>query len=505
MTSTTGSCPSARLVDEPRRLADDDIMTDTLKLAHWINGERIEAQRPSESLNPSDTRDRVAEVPDGKTPEVEAAVAAARGAFPAWSEASPEVRADLLDRVGTLVMERREALGRLLSREEGKTLAEGIGETVRAGRIFKYFAGEALRRHGQNLDSVRPGVEVQTYRQAVGVFGLITPWNFPIAIPAWKAAPALAFGNTVVMKPAGPTPAIAAALADIIHEAGAPAGVFNLVIGRGGVGQAIVDHPEVDGLSFTGSQSVGEGVALGGVRRQARVQLEMGGKNPLVVLDDADLERAVMVALDGSFFATGQRCTASSRLIVQDGIHDRFVAALAEKAAALRVGHALDPQTQVGPAVSEAQMENAYRYIDIASDQGGRIVTGGERITGETPGWYVQPTLIADTDQAMRINAEEVFGPVASTIRVKSYEEALAVANAGEFGLSSGIVTTSLKHARDFQRRVRAGMVMVNLPTAGVDYHVPFGGSKKSSYGGREQGFAAVEFYTQTKTAYSWS
>ena len=478
-------------------------MTDTLP--QYIGGERVAADAPEASTNPSNTHDVVARVPRGGTAEVDAAVAAAKGAFPAWSEASPEVRFDLLDKVGDTILKRREELGRLLSREEGKTLPEGIGETVRAGRIFKYFAGEALRRHGQNLDSVRPGVEIQTYRQAVGVFGLITPWNFPIAIPAWKSAPALAFGNTVVLKPAGPTPATAAALAEIIWECGAPAGVFNMIFGPGAMGAALVDHADVDGVSFTGSQQVGAGVAEAAVKRQARVQLEMGGKNPLVVLDDADLDRAVMVALDGSFFATGQRCTASSRLIVTDAIHDRFVAALAEKVAALRVGDALAPETQMGPAVSEAQMETSYRYIDIAKSEGGRIVTGGGRLKLDNPGWYVQPTLIADTDKAMRINNEEVFGPVASTVRVKDYEEALSVANDGDFGLSAGIVTTSLKHARDFQRRARAGMVMVNLPTAGVDYHVPFGGSKKSSYGAREQGFAAIEFYTQTKTAYSWA
>ena len=480
-------------------------MTETLDLCHWIDGEKVAADRPTQSLNPSDTREVVARTPDGADVEVNAAVAAAKAAFPAWSEASPEVRSDILDRAGTLVMERREALGRLLSREEGKTLAEGIGETVRAGRILKYFAGEALRLHGQNLASVRPGVEIQTYRQAVGVYGLITPWNFPIAIPAWKAAPALAFGNTVVMKPAGPTPATAEALVAILHEAGLPKGVLNLVIGRGRVGQAIVDHPDVAGISFTGSQGVGAGVAFGAVKRQARVQLEMGGKNPLIVLDDADLDRAVQIALDGSFFATGQRCTASSRLIVQDGIHGRFVAALAERVAALRVGDALDPATQMGPAVSEDQMENSYRYIDIARGEGGRVVTGGERLTLDKPGWYVQPTLISDTGPGMRINTEEVFGPVASTLRVKDYEAALEIANGSEFGLSAGIVTASLKHARDFQRRSRSGMVMVNLPTAGVDYHVPFGGSKSSSYGAREQGFAAADFFTQTKTAYSSS
>ncbi|KQW80808.1 aldehyde dehydrogenase family protein [Brevundimonas sp. Root1279] len=478
-------------------------MTDTLELSHWINGEKVPTDRPSESLNPSDTRDLVARTPDGDVAEVNAAVAAAKDAFPAWSEASPEVRSDILDKASNLLMARKEEVGRLLSREEGKTLPEGIGETARAARILKYFAGEALRLHGQNLASVRPSVEIQTYRQPVGVFGLITPWNFPIAIPAWKAAPALAFGNTVVIKPAGPTPATAEALVAILHEAGLPKGVLNMVVGRGRVGQALVDHKDVDGISFTGSQGVGRGVAAGAVARQARVQLEMGGKNPLIVLDDADLERAVMIALDGSYYATGQRCTASSRLIVQDGIHDRFVQLLGEKVAALRVGGALDPNTQIGPAVSEDQRETSYRYIDIAKGEGGRIVAGGERLSLETPGWYVQPTLIADTDPNGRINNEEVFGPVASTIRVKDYEEALAIANGVEFGLSAGIVTSSLKHARDFQRRAKAGMTMVNLPTAGVDYHVPFGGTKSSSYGAREQGFAAAEFFTLTKTSYS--
>nr|WP_314430593.1 aldehyde dehydrogenase family protein [uncultured Brevundimonas sp.] len=478
-------------------------MTDTLELSHWIGGEKVGGALAGESLNPSDTRDVVARTPKGGAAEVDQAVQAARTAFPGWADASPEVRFDVLDRAGSLLMERAPLIGRLLSREEGKTLPEGMGETMRAARILKYFAGEALRVHGQNLTSTRPGVEIQTYRQAVGVFGLITPWNFPIAIPAWKIAPAIAFGNTVVIKPAGPTPATAEALIAILHEAGLPRGVVNMVIGDGDVGRAIVAHPGVDGISFTGSQGVGAGVAEGAMKRQARVQLEMGGKNPLIVLDDADLDRAVAIALDGSFFATGQRCTASSRLIVQDGIHDRFVALLAEKVAALRVGDALDPNTQMGPAVTEAQRDVSYNYIDIARDGGGRIATGGERLKLDKPGWYVQPTLITDTLPDARINTEEVFGPVASTIRVASYEEALAVANGVEFGLSAGIVTQSLKYARDFQRNARAGMTMVNLATAGVDYHVPFGGTKKSSYGPREQGFAAVEFYTQVKTSYS--
>ena len=475
-------------------------MTDSL--THFIGGERVCAATPHASVNPSNTDDVVARFPAGGRDEVHAAALAARAAFPAWAEASPEIRSDLLDRVGGAIMARAAELGKLLSREEGKTLAEGTGEVMRAARIFKYFAGEALRRHGRTMNSTRPGIDVEVHREALGVVGLITPWNFPIAIPAWKAAPALAFGNTVVLKSANPTPAIAWALADIIHEAGAPAGVFNLVLGEGGVGAAIVEHEEIDAISFTGSQFVGGKVAEGAVRRQARIQLEMGGKNPLVILDDADLERAVACAIDGAFFGTGQRCTASSRVIVTEGIHDRFVEALAERARALKVGDALDPSTQIGPAVNQTQLDQNLSYVEIATSEGGRLVTGGERLDLGNPGFFMSPAVIADTAPGMRINREEVFGPVVSTVRVRDYEEALEIANRGEFGLSAGIITNSLKHARHFRRNVRAGMVMINLPTAGVDYHVPFGGTRKSSYGAREQGFAAVEFYTQTKTVY---
>jgi aldehyde dehydrogenase (NAD+) len=475
-------------------------MSDTL--THLINGETVSTGVPGESINPSDLDDVVARYPKAGAAEVNEAVEAARAAFPGWSEASPEVRSDVLDRAGSIVMSRAKELGTLLSREEGKTLPEGTGEVMRAARILKYFAGEALRRHGQTLDSTRPSIDVETHREAVGVFGLITPWNFPIAIPAWKSAPALAFGNTVVLKPATPTPAIAHAFGQVLIEAGAPAGVFNLVIGEGDVGRAIVNHPGIDGISFTGSQTVGASVAEGAAKRQARVQLEMGGKNPLVVLDDADLDRAVMCAIDGAFYATGQRCTASSRIIVTEGIHDRFVEALAEKARSLRVGDALDPSTQIGPAVSEQQLEQNLHYVEIARGEGGKVLTGGEPLKLDKRGYYMAPTVIADTAPDQRINCEEVFGPVASTVKVRDYEEALEIANRGQFGLSAGIVTNSLKHARHFRRHIRAGMVMINLPTAGVDYHVPFGGTRKSSYGAREQGFAAVEFYTQTKTVY---
>jgi aldehyde dehydrogenase (NAD+) len=476
----------------------------TLTLPHFINGERVAVTPTQDSVNPSDTREIVARFPDGTSGDVDAAVDSAHKAFPAWSGASPEVRSDILDKIGSTILARKEELGKLLSREEGKTLPEGIGEVGRAGRIFKYFAGEALRRHGQYMESTRPGVEAVTAREALGVFGLITPWNFPIAIPAWKAAPAMAFGNTVVIKPAEATPATAAALAEIIFECGTPAGVFNMVFGAGQTGAAIAAHKGIQGVSFTGSQRAGALVAASAVSHQARVQLEMGGKNPLVVLDDADLDRAVMCALDGAFYSTGQRCTASSRIIVTEGIHDKFVAALSEKTKMLKVGNALDPATKIGPAVNETQLQKNLSYVDIAVKEGGKLLCGGARLNMETPGYYQSPALITETRQSMRVNSEEIFGPIASVIRVRDYDEALATANATDFGLSAGIVTASLKYATHFRHHARAGMVMINLPTAGVDYHVPFGGSRASWYGARAQGLAGVEFYTQIKTSYSW-
>ncbi|WP_313805550.1 aldehyde dehydrogenase family protein [Sphingobium sp.] len=472
-------------------------------LPHRIGGERIGGPAAVESRNPSDLSDVVATTPGGDAALVEQAISAAALAQPEWAAASPEFRGDILDRAGALLMAQADRIGALLAREEGKTLAEGRGETMRAARIFRYFGGEALRLHGRALDSVRPGLEVTTRQEALGVVGLITPWNFPIAIPAWKAAPALAFGNSVVLKPAGITPAVASAMADILEEAGLPAGVFNLIFVPGREAGGLCEDPRVAALSFTGSTGVGRNLAVSAARNGKRIQLEMGGKNPLVVLDDADLDRAVAVALDGSFFSSGQRCTASSRLIVTDGIHDRFIAALSDAMGRLRVGHALDPETQIGPVASEEQRDTIEAYLAIASEQGGRIARGGERLSRPTEGYFLAPALITETTADMRVNREEIFGPVASVVRVKDFDEALALANDGEFGLSAGIVTTSLAHASAFRSRVQAGMVMINAPTAGVDYHVPFGGTKASSMGPREQGFAAHEFYTRTKTVYT--
>lgn len=474
----------------------------TALLPHRIGGERVSGAPVTESRNPSDLSDIVALTPDGDEALVDQAVDAAASAQPNWANASPERRADILDRAGALLMQRADDLGHLLSREEGKTLAEGKAEVRRAARIFRYFGGEALRLHGRALPSVRSGIEVTTRQEPVGVIGLITPWNFPIAIPAWKAAPALAFGNSVILKPAGITPAIASALADALEEAGLPPGVFNLVFAPGRAAARLASNPRVAGLSFTGSTGVGRSLAAASAQHGKRIQLEMGGKNPLIILDDADLDRAIAIALDGSFYSSGQRCTASSRLIVTDGIHDRFVAGLTKTINALRVGHALAPDTQIGPVASEEQRDGVERWLSIATQQGGRILCGGDRVQRDTDGYFLSPALIGDTTPDMRINQEEVFGPVASLIRVADFTEALAVANDGDFGLSAGIVTSSLRHASAFRAGAQAGMVMVNTPTAGVDYHVPFGGTKASSLGPREQGFAAEQFYTRTKTAY---
>lgn len=471
---------------------------------NFIGGEWVEGASTNRNINPSNLDDVVGEYASADAAQTLAAVQAAHAAFPSWSMSSPELRSDILDRIGTELLARKDELGRLLSREEGKTLPEGIGEVVRAGRVFKFFAGEALRITGDRLPSVRAGVDVEIVREPEGVVGLITPWNFPIAIPAWKIAPALAFGNCVVFKPADLVPGSAWALSEIISRAGLPAGVFNLVMGPGSqVGNAIVGSPLVRAVSFTGSVSVGRRLAGELVGRGAKIQLEMGGKNPLVVLDDADLKVAVECAVNGAFFSTGQRCTASSRLIVQEGIHDRFVQALTDRVAALKVDDALKPGTDIGPVVSRSQLEQDMGYVDIGLKEGAKVVIGGEALSRETPGYYMAPALLTETTNDMRINREEIFGPVATVLRVRDYEEAVAVANDTEFGLSSGICTTSLKHASDFKKRSAAGMVMVNLPTAGVDYHTPFGGRKGSSYGPREQGAYAREFYTAVKIAYT--
>lgn len=470
---------------------------------NYVGGEWVDSGRTIVNCNPADLSDVVGEYARGDEALVGRAVTAAQAAFAKWSQTAPQDRADSLDRIGNELLARREELGKLLTREEGKVIADGVGEVARAGAIFKFFAGEALRLGGEKIPSVRPGVEVEIAREPVGVVGIITPWNFPIAIPAWKIAPALAYGNCVVFKPAELVPGSAWALTEIIARSGVPAGAFNLLMGSGGeVGDAICSAAAVDAVSFTGSTAAGAIVRRAVTERGARVQLEMGGKNPLVVLDDADLSNAIACAVNGAYFQTGQRCTASSRLIVTAGVHDRFVAALTECLQKLVVGPGVDPATEMGPVVSEAQLAQDQKYLAIGRDEGARLAFGGERLNRPTQGYYMAPALFTETHNAMRINREEIFGPVAAVQRVKDLDAALEAANDTEYGLSSGICTRSLKYASAFKRQSRAGMVMVNLPTAGVDYHVPFGGRKNSSYGPREQGSYAREFYTTVKTSY---
>jgi alpha-ketoglutaric semialdehyde dehydrogenase len=471
--------------------------------ANYVNGQWVPGASWSKNVNPSDLSDVVGEYAQADAAQTEQAIASARVAAPGWASFNVQARADILDKIGAEILARKDELGRLLSREEGKTLPEGVGEVVRAGNIFKFFAGEVLRRTGELVPSVRPGIDVEVTREPLGVVGIISPWNFPAAIPAWKVAPALAYGNCVVFKPADLVPGSAWAMAEIISRAGLPAGAFNLVMGRGSVvGEALVGDARVDAISFTGSVDTGRKIAQKAVARMAKFQLEMGGKNPLVVLDDADLKTAVESAVNGAYFSTGQRCTASSRLIVTKGIHNKFVDALAERLKGLVVDDALKVGTHIGPVVDKNQLNQDLFYIEEGKKEGAKLAYGGKVLKREKEGFYLEPALFTETRNAMRINREEIFGPVATVLAADGYEDALQLANDTPFGLSAGIVTSSLKHAAHFRRNSQAGMVMVNLPTAGVDYHVPFGGRKGSSYGPREQGRYAVEFFTMVKTAY---
>jgi len=481
-------------------------MTELYK--NYINGEWVEGNSVTVNINPSDTNDIIGNYTRATKAQTEEAITSAKNAFASWSRTTPQERYEILKKASDEILARKDELGRLLSREEGKTLPEGIGEATRAGQIFAFFAGEALRLNGEMVPSIRPGVGIEITREAVGVIGMITPWNFPIAIPAWKIAPALAYGNTIVFKPADLVPGCGWALVDILARAGLPKGVLNLVMGRGSeVGQTILDHKDVNAITFTGSVGTGHKVAEAAIHSMPmkKIQLEMGGKNPLIVLDDADLKIALESAVNGAFFSTGQRCTASSRLIVSDGIHDAFVAALTDRLKGLSVDNALKAGTHIGPVVDQNQLDQDLSYIGIGQKEGARLVWGGELLNRETPGFYLQPALFTEVSNTMRIAREEIFGPVGVIIRVKDYDEALSVANDTEFGLSAGICTTSLKYASHFKRNSEAGMVMVNLPTAGVDYHVPFGGRKGSSYGSREQGTYAKEFFTIVKTAYTFA
>ena len=475
----------------------------TTETSVYVAGRWQEGAGTVENLNPSDLSDTIGQFGQASAAQLDEALAAARAAQPRWWAAGVQKRHDVLMAIGTELMARAEEIGRLLSREEGKPLAEGKGEVYRAGQFFTYFAAEALRLQGDMAESVRPAIEIEVRREPVGVVAVISPWNFPIATPAWKIAPALAFGNAVLWKPANVTPASAHALTEIIARQDIPAGLFNLVPGPGrAVGQRLVESAEVNAITFTGSVPVGRGIAASAIANMPKLQMEMGSKNPFVVMDDADLDLAVAHAANAAFGGTGQKCTAASRLIVHEAIHDAFVERLAAAARALKVGHALEDGTQIGPVVSEGQLAQNLDYIKLGKDEGAELLCGGDRLERATEGYYMAPAVFTGTRNDMRINREEMFAPITSVIRVASYDEALATANDTEFGLTAGIMTRSLARANHFRANMRAGCVMVNLPTAGTDYHVPFGGRGASSYGPREQGRYAAEFYTTVKTSY---
>lgn len=478
-------------------------MSSVSVFCNYIAGQWVEGTSSIANVSPADLSDTIGHYAQADKAQTEAAIDAAVAAQPIWQESGLEERYRILMAIGDELIARKDELGKLLAREEGKTLAEGIGETYRSGQFFHYYAAEVLRQMGETVDSVRLGVEIQTHREPVGVVGIITPWNFPTATGAWKIAPALAFGNAIVFKPANQVPASAWALTEIISRQGLPAGTFNLVMGPGAeVGDLLINSKKINALTFTGSLETGRKVAAATAVNLVKCQLEMGSKNALVILDDADLDNAVECAVGGAFFGTGQKCTASSRLIVTEGIHDRFVTAVIKRMKQLVVGHPLKEGVHIGAVADARQMEQNLRYLDIAKNEGATLAIGGEVVTEDTEGYYLKPALFINTTNDMTINREEAFAPIACVIKVKDYEEALATLNDTNYGLTGGICTQSLKYATDFKRRAQTGCVMINLPTAGTDYHVPFGGRKESSFGAREQGSYAKEFYTVVKTTY---
>ncbi|MEM1079298.1 MAG: aldehyde dehydrogenase family protein [Pseudomonadota bacterium] len=476
-------------------------MTDT-KL-NFIAGQWMAGESAIENRNPSDLSDLIGHFAQASAEQLDQAIAQASEAQRIWANYGLERRQTVLNAIGTELMARADELGTLLSREEGKPLAEGKGEIFRAGQFFTYYAAECLRQLGETADSVRDGIEIDVRREPVGVVAIVSPWNFPTATAAWKIAPALCYGNAVVWKPANLTPASAVALTEIIARQDIPEGLFSLVMGSGrSIGQRLVESPDINAVSFTGSVPVGRGIAAAAVQNFTKIQLEMGSKNALAVMDDADLDLAVSLALGGAFGGTGQKCTASSRLIVHAAIHDTFVNKLVSGAKAMRVGHALEEGTQIGPVVSETQLLENLDYVALGQSEGAELACGGTRVERATEGYFMAPGVFLNTNNSMRINREEMFAPLTSVIKVGSYDEALSTVNDTRFGLTSGIVTRSLARATHFRRNARTGVVTVNLPTAGTDYHVPFGGRGESSYGPREQGKAAAEFYTTVKTAY---
>lgn len=480
-------------------------MSNLTTYPNYIDGEWVTSDRTFENRNPADTDDCVGIFCKANQADVNVAAEAAQEAFRAWSGLTAPARGAYLFKVAEILERNLDTLAREMTREEGKTLPEAKGETMRSINIFRYFGGEGSRIPGIQVPSERDRVFMYAVRRPLGVVAQINPWNFPSAIPAWKLAPALVAGNTVLFKPASAAPLCAWRLAEACHQAGIPKGVVNLICGSGGeVGEAMVHAEPVKAVSFTGSVPVGQALHAEASLRRIRIQLEMGGKNPTIVLADADLDKAVANTLNAAMFSTGQKCTATSRVIVEDSIHDAFLSRIVEATKALRVGNGLEAGVQIGPAIDQDQLDTNERYCRVAESEGAKLECGG-RILSEgdhAKGYFFQPTVFSEVTEGMRIAREEVFGPVLGVIRAANFEDCMRIANATDFGLSASIQTTNVSRIFEYINRIEAGLITVNLPSAGVEYQLPFGGSKESSFGPKEQGPAALEFYTDYKTVY---
>ncbi len=472
-------------------------------IKNYINGKWVETNTRRPNINPSNTNEILSEVCLLSQEQVLECISGAVKGQKRWEEVGIEQRSDILKKIGDELIANATEIGEALAKEEGKTVAEGKGEVYRSGQFFHYYAAECLRQMGDYTKSVRQGVDIIVDREPMGVVSVITPWNFPIAVAAWKVAPALCYGNAVVLKPATLTPNSAYLLAKIIDNAGLPNGVFNLIYGSGSsIGNTIASSPDVDAITFTGSYEVGQQILSEAHKKMIKCQFEMGSKNALLISEDADIKTAVDCAIAGGFTGTGQKCTASSRVIVESGIYDQFKEAFVKQTKSLVVGASTDSNTQIGPLSSKSQLETVISYLEEAKKDGATVLCGGETLKRNTPGFYISPCILGNTTNDMKINREEVFGPLVCLIKVDSFEEGIAVVNDTPFGLVSGIITQSLSKAMIFRKKVQTGCVSINLPTAGTDYHVPFGGMKGSSFGSREQGTYAKEFYTQVKTTY---
>jgi len=474
---------------------------------NYVAGQWVEckAGKTFPNINPADTDEVVGLFQASGPADVQEACDVAAKAQPSWAALPAPRRGEYLFKAAEILESRLAKLGEDMTREEGKTLPEAKAEVKRAINIFRYFGGEGARQFSYQIPSERENVFCYTLRKPLGVVGLITPWNFPSAIPAWKMAPALVGGNTVVIKPASLAPLSALRLVEALHEAGIPAGVLNYVTGSGGaVGNTLVDHLAIRAVSFTGSCEVGNTLYERVARRKIRVQLEMGGKNPTVVLKDADLNYAADILVNGAFFSTGQKCTACSRAIIERAIYEPLVKILVEKTKKMKVGNGLEPGIDMGPAVDQSQLDTDLMYIDVAKKEGAKLLCGGHRLTGGIydKGYFVEPTIFGDVVPQMRIAQEEVFGPVLALMVAEDFDDAMRLANSARFGLSASIVSRDLTRVHQFINRIDAGLITVNLPTAGVEYQLPFGGTKESSFGMREQGPLALDFYTETRTVY---